>query len=234
MDIAGDFAEAWRRFQGANYLVLSTETLEWEWTRGRTDYAAFLIRVTDAAVRSEIERALAVLEGLPGVDPYPEPYWHATVKGLGFVVDEPGREDELSPARLAELAEQARPMLESTPRFEATAGPAGGFSEVVILEVHDGGVIRALNTRMLESLDVLRTPVDGPIFLPHISIARFRSQEGMGELKERLRSLRASSESGPRFEVGEVQLIVAKLVPEEAPTFEVVREYRLGPPASTR
>jgi len=240
-DIAGDFAEAWRRFQRLGSLVLSTETLEWEWTRGRTSYAALLVRMTDASVQREIERTLKAIERIPGIDPYPDAYWHVTVKGLGFVVEEPTREDELSPGRLASLAEEARPMLESTPAFEAVAGPAAGFAEVVILEVHDGGVVRALNTRLAESLPrVLRTPVDGPVFLPHISIARYSSQEGLGELKEtlaRLRSFeslpprRAGRMSGPaeeaRFEVGEVQLIVAHLSGAGAPTFEVVRSFDL-------
>lgn len=228
VEMAADFAESWRRFERLESLVLSTETLEWEWTRGRTSYAALLVRVTDAGVRGEIERTLRAIEGIPGVDPYPEAYWHVTVKGLGFVVEEPAREDELSPGRLVSLAEEARRLLESTRAFEAVAGPAAGFAEVVILEVHDGGVVRALNTRLVESLaGVLRTPVDGAVFLPHISIARYGSQEGLGELKASLARLRAGGGEGARFEVGEVELIVAHLSGAGAPTFEVVEEYRL-------
>lgn len=225
--MAGDFAEAWRRFERLQYLVLSTETVEWEWTRGRTDYAALLVRVTDAVIRSEIERVLGALEDVPGVDPYPEHYWHVTVKGLGFVVEEAIRGDEISPGRLVALAEEARPVLESTGAFEATVGPAAGFAEVAIMEVHDGGAVRALNTRLMESLDVLRTAVDGAVFLPHISIARYGSHEGLAELKARLAKLRASFESGTPMQVAEVELIVARLS-SEAPTFDVVERYALG------
>lgn len=226
-DIESDFAASWRRFQRLQQLVLSTETLEWEWTRGRTSYAALLVRITDDGVRGEIERTLREIEGIPGVDPYPEAYWHATVKGLGFVVEEPTREDELTPERLVLLAEEARLLLESTPRFEAVAGPAAGFSEVVILEVHDGGVVRALNTRLLELLPgVFRTPVDGAVFLPHISIARYTSQEGLGELKETLARLRSAGGEGARFEVDELELIVAHLG-AGTPTFEVVETFQL-------
>lgn len=226
-EIAGDFKDAWHRFERLEALVLSTETLEWEWTRGRTSYAALLVRMTDAGVRQKIERTLAGIEGIAGVDPYPEAYWHVTVKGLGFVVEEATREDELSPGRLKSLAEEARPLLESTEGFEAVAGPAAGFAEVVILEVHDGGAVRALNTRLVETLPgVLRTPVDGAIFLPHMSIARYTSQEGLGELKERLARLRSEPGEGARFGVAEVQLIVAHLG-VGAPTFEVVERYAL-------
>jgi 2'-5' RNA ligase len=228
-EIASDFAEAWRRFQNLDSLVLSTETIEWEWTRGRTDYAALLVRITDAGVRREIERALRAVEGIPGVEPYPQEYWHATVKGLGFVVDNPAREDEISPARLDELAELSAPIFESSQSFDAIAGPPAGFSEVVILEVHDGGRIRALNQQLLAAIPgLLRTPVDGAIFLPHISIARFTSDDGLARLKQTLSKVRRDAGEGARFNVAEIQLIVARLASGGAPTFDVIRTYRLG------
>jgi predicted RNase H-like nuclease (RuvC/YqgF family) len=63
-----------------------------------------------------------------------------------------------------------------------------------------------------------------------VSIARFRSQEGLGELKEtlsRLRSFESLRMSGRGFEVREVQLISAHLS-AAAPTFAVVGAYGLG------
>jgi hypothetical protein len=117
-DASQEFEAAWRLFQRTESLRLAEDTLESEWTRGRSEYAAFLVRITDSEVCASIERTIEAISGIPGVDPYPAPYWHATVKGVGFVVDEPSREDELSPARLAELAEAARPVIEATPPFE--------------------------------------------------------------------------------------------------------------------
>jgi hypothetical protein len=108
------------------------------------------------------------------------------------------------------------------------------------MEVLDGGAIRSLNMRLLEAVPGLpRGPFDGAMFLPHVSIARFRSQEGLGELKETLSRLRASfgpprrirmsggAGAEPSFEVREVQLISAHLS-ASAPTFAVVGEYGLG------
>jgi 2'-5' RNA ligase len=234
-DATAEFAAAWRLFQRSQSLRLAEDTLESEWTRGRSEYAAFLVRMTDADVCAYIERTLEAIGSIPGVDPYPAPYWHATVKGVGFVVDEPSGEGELSPARLAELAEAARPVIEAMPPFELRLGRPGAFAEVVIMEVLDGGAIRSLNLRLLESAPgLLRGPFDGAMFLPHVSIARFRSQEGLGELKEKLSRLRASFESlrmsGTKeasFEVREVQLIRAHLS-AAAPTFAVVGAYGLG------
>jgi 2'-5' RNA ligase len=228
-DATAEFAAEWRIFQRSQSLRLAEDTLESEWTRGRAEYAAFLVRITDAGVCSYIERTIEAIADIPGVDPYPAPYWHATVKGVGFAVDEPSAEDELSPARLAELAEAARPVIEATPSFELRLGLPGAFAEVVIMEVLDGGAIRSLNMRLLEAAPgLLRNPFDGAIFLPHVSIARFRSQEGLGELKETLSRLRASPlPPEASFEVREVQLISAHLS-AAAPKFAVVGRYGLG------
>ncbi len=223
-----EFAAAWRIFQRAQSLRLAGDTLESEWTRGRSEYAAYLVRMTDAGVCASIERTIEAIAGIPGVDPYPAPYWHATVKGVGFVVDEPSREDELSPARLAAMVEEARPLIEATPSFELRLGLPSAFAEVVIMEVLDGGVIRSLNMRLLETLPgLLRLPFDGAMFLPHVSIARFSSQEGLGELKETLERLRTSAPPEASFQVREVELIRAHLS-SAAPTFAVMGTYELG------
>ncbi len=227
-DATAEFAAAWRIFQRTQSLRLAEDTLESEWTRGRSEYAAFLVRMTDAVMCASIERTIEAIAAIPGVDPYPEPYWHATVKGVGFVVDEPSGEDELSPARLAAMLEEARPLIEATPSFELRLGLPSAFAEVVIMEVLDGGAIRSLNLRLLEALPgVQRNPFDGAIFLPHVSIAQFRSQEGLSELKETLGRLRSSPPPEASFEVREVQLIRAHLS-AAVPTFAVVGAYGLG------
>src|ERR1700693_1088694 len=110
-DASQEVAAAWRRFQQAQSLWLAEDTLESQWTRGRSEYAAFLVRMTDAGVIATIERTIEAIAGIPGVDPYPAPYWHATVKGVGFVVDEPSGADELSPARLAGVVVEGRPVV---------------------------------------------------------------------------------------------------------------------------
>jgi 2'-5' RNA ligase len=227
-DATAEFAAAWRIFQRTESLRLAEDTLESEWTRGRSEYAAFLVRMTDAGVCACIERTIEEIRAIPGVDPYPEPYWHATVKGVGFVVEEPSGEDELSPARLAAMVEEARPLIEATPSFELRLGLPSAFAEVMIIEVLDGGAIRSLNMRLLEALPgVQRNPFDGAMFLPHVSIARFRSQEGLGELKETLSRLRASPPTEASFQVREVELIRAHLS-LAAPTFARVGAYGLG------
>ena len=226
-ELSTDFDGAWRRFQGTESLRLLETTLEWEWTRGRTDYCAFLIAVSDEAARGYASRMIALVAEIPGVDPYPERYWHLTIKGVGFLVEEPSREDELSLAEVERLAERVRPALESRAPFEVTVGPVNAFAEVVFLEAHDGGATQCLNAALLEAAPGLqRYAVDGEMFLPHVSIARFSSNEGLPVLKETLAGLRETGEAGQTFTVTEALLIRAHLA-REAPEFDLVAAYPL-------
>lgn len=225
-ELSTDFEGAWRRFQGAQSLRLLETTLEWEWTRGRTDYFAFLITVSDEAVREYTSRMIAQIAEIPGVDPYPERYWHVTIKGVGFLAAEPSREDEVSLADVERLAEAVRPALESQAPFEVTVGPVNAFAEVVMLEAHDGGATRCLNAALLESAPLQRYAVDGDTYLPHLSIARFSSNEGLPRLKETLAGLRETAEPGPTFTATEALLIRAHLA-REAPEFDLVAAYPL-------
>lgn len=203
------------------------ETLESEWQRGRQEYAAFLIQITDPDVQAHIAATLETLAGIPGVEAYPEAYWHATIKGVAFMVDEPSRDDERSPADIQRIAEAARPLLERQAPFRARIGQVNAFAEVVYMEVLDGGVIRALNKRLLDGIPAIqRQPVDGDLYLPHISIARFSSGEGLAQLKETLIRLRESTTAGPDFTVRDALLIQAHLS-SEAPTFETLAAYPL-------
>jgi len=224
--LSTDFDGAWRRFQDAESLRLLESTLEWEWTRGRTDYFAFLISVSDEAVREYASRMIARIADVPGVDPYPERYWHVTIKGVGFLAEEPSREDEVSQAEIERLAEAVRPALESRAPFEVTVGPVNAFAEVVMLEAHDGGATQCLNAALLESAPLQRYAVDGETFLPHVSIARFSSNEGLPRLKETLAGLREAAEPGPTFMATEASLVRAHLA-REAPTFDLVARYPL-------
>lgn len=226
-ETSSNFRDAWDRFRDTNTLRLLQETLEWEWTRGRKEYAAFLVEIVDDAAKKHITRTIERLAGIPGVDPYPEEYWHVTIKGLGFVVDDPGKDDELSPRQVAMLGAEARRVIEGTPQFPVNLGLANAFPEVVLLEVNDGGAVAAMNRALTSELaDLPVYAVDGPSFLPHISIARFSSHDGLAQLKETLAQVRAEDQAGPTFTVSEIKLIQAHLA-EAAPTFDTLATYAL-------
>jgi 2'-5' RNA ligase len=224
--LRGEFDAAWAQFQTLESLRLVPDTLEAEWTRGRDTYLAFLIPVVDPAVAANLRELALALAEIPGVEPYPEDYWHITIKGLGFEVEGTPGAENVPPARVGEIAVGGGEVFRAQPSFEARIGLAAAFQEVVFAEVWDDGQVRTLNERLLAAIpDLVRYPFDGPHFLPHISIARFTSNDGLPRLKETIRRLRAR-EPGPTFSVDEIHFIRARLS-DRAPKLETIETYRL-------
>lgn len=227
--VASSFEDAWARFQALDALRLAGDTLDWEWSRGRAQYLTFLVRIEDPTVHERLKRVIERIADLPGVEPYPDWYWHVTVKGVGFQVIKRTQEDDVLRQDVPRVAERAKELLARETAFAAQLGLANGLPEVVFLEVWDGGRFRALNARLLGELPgIAHYPSDGAAFLPHVSIARFGSNESLDELKARLRDLRAEG-PGPSFQVGRVEFIKAWLS-EEVPEFETLASYPLRSP----
>ena len=223
-----EYAAAWARFQALDRLILGPETIESAWAHGRDRYAALLIPVDDPPAVAHIHDVLDRMGDIPGVEPYPEPYWHITIKGIGFVANPGGTSDEVSASHLQTVSRLIAEVLASQPPFVVQAGRINAFAEVVLLEAWDGGSVRELNTRILETVPgIIRQPFDGRFFLPHISIARFTSDEGLPRLKTALAELRESP-PGPSFTVGHADLISAHLS-AAAPTLEILHSYHLAP-----
>lgn len=224
--IEAEFDLAWSRFQSLDSLLLMPAPLESSWLGGR-EYAAFLVRINDPAAVDYLRCLAGPISSVPGVDCYPEPYWHMTVKGLGFVVRNPSGPGEISTAGLREVARAARHVFADQPAFDARLGRLNAFPEVVFVEVLDGSRVRELNTRLLDHLpQIVRYPFDGPRFLPHISIARFTSNDGLGELRGLLSRLRRERPQGPSLAIGRIDLVTARLS-AEAPAFSTVASYTL-------
>jgi 2'-5' RNA ligase len=222
-----EFEAAWEQFQSLATLRLVPDTLESEWRRGRNTYLALLVTVGDTAGVDYLRRMVRKIDGVPGVELYPESYWHITIKGIGFGLNgEPG-EGDVSEEQLTWLSHVAGEVFGGTQAFEVQLGPANAFHEVVFVEVWESLPVRKLNMALLESApDLVRYPFDGEAFLPHVSIARFTSSEGLEELKQRLLAMR-DEKPGPRLMVSEVQLVRAHLS-AEAPRLETIESYRLG------
>lgn len=228
-DYSSTFEEAWQRFQALDSLRLVEDTLESEWRRGRTEYLAFLVPIEDDAARMHIANTIDRLAGIPGVQPYQESYWHITVKGVGFQVIKRTQEDDVLRQHVPRIARRAQELLAGEEAFQARLGLANGFAEVAFVEVLDGGRVRELNARLLEGLPgVPRYPSDGAAFLPHISVARFSSDDGLDDLKAALAALRSEG-PGPAFPVRRLEFVKAWLS-EEPPEFDVLAAYPLGSP----
>ena len=135
--LRGEFEAAWAQFQTLESLRLVPETLEAEWTRGRDTYLAFLVPIEDPAVAEHLRKLVRAVDGIPGVEPYPEDYWHITIKGVGFENANPNHQEDVSRSAVRSVAEAARDVFAHQPPFEARLGLAAAFPEVVFAEVWD-------------------------------------------------------------------------------------------------
>ena len=232
MEFASSFDDAWARFQASDSLQLAGDTSWWDWTRGRAQFLTFLVRPDDDA-RAHLARVVERLTGIPGVEPYPDWYWHITVKGAGFQVIKRTHEDDVLRQDVPRIAGKARALFAREATFEAQLGLANAFASVVFVEVWDGGRMRELNARLLAEVpEIARYPIDGEGYLPHISIARFTSSEGLAELKSTLEALRAD-DPGPHFSASQVAFVKIWLS-EDPPEFDEVAAYTLLDAASAR
>src|SRR3990172_6672401 len=117
-DLATSFDGAWRAFQKLDALMLVDTTLEWEWSRGRAQYLTFLVRIEDAAARNHLARLQERLAMIPGIELYPDWYWHITVKGAGFQVIKRAHNDDVLREQVPAIAARARALLQSEPAYE--------------------------------------------------------------------------------------------------------------------
>jgi 2'-5' RNA ligase len=225
------FASTWEAFLARDELVLAEDVSDW--ARGRAQSLGFSTRVEGASAREYIAGVIERIADIPGVEVFPDWYWHITIKGAGFQVIKRTHDDDVLREDVPKLAGRAKAIFDGTTAFDVQLGPASAFPEAVILEVHDEGAVRALNTHLLEEVDGIgRYPFDGATFLPHVSVARFTSGEGLAALKERLGELRNDG-AGPRFQVRRIELVKV-WVSEDLPEIETLATYALASPGAAR
>ena len=225
-EVSASFEDAWRRFQEATTVQVGL-AVEAE-RQGRALFLAFMVRVLDHQAQREIASLVEVLRDIPCLDLYPQDCWHITVKMVGFQVVKRTRPDEVLPEEVGPMLCDGERALAGQEPFPVGIGPVNAFNDAVFLEVHDGGRLKALHQQLLDTLALCpRFPHDGDSYLPHLTLARYASQEGLGELKERLAALR--TERLGTLPVQRVELVKAWLG-GEYPELNVVQPIQLGRP----
>lgn len=218
------FDEAWQQFLATPSLQPHDLALE-SWAKGRAQFLTFLVRVSGQDALQRVAKVRDALVDIPGVDPFPEEFWHVTVKLCGFQVIRRTHDDDMLWEEVPLLLGRAAGALRREESFAVELGRVNAFPSVVFVEVEDGGRLRRLNELLGEALPSLpRYESDGSGYLPHVSIARFTGQEGLDRVKDTLTSLRG--ERGGSLPVRRVELVRVWLT-EEYPEFDTVRVFPL-------
>jgi 2'-5' RNA ligase len=147
--------------------------MDFEWRDGHTLSASLVIPVETSRLREQLEPLREALRPLPFVSPHPDHFMHITLLFLGFVVERPEAENEVSRRRLQEVEVCSRRVLSGFPLFTLRLANLNAFPGAAFVEVHDGGMLKKLRDTLCENIG-LKKP-SGP---PHLTLAYFQAPDG--------------------------------------------------------
>jgi len=188
--IFSSFDAAWAWFTAGGELV-SVEAQRERTLRGRAQLLVFEAPLGELPVADEIAELQDELEDIDGLDFMPEHLLHISIRALGFQTIAKSQPGDVLPGDVARAAEMAARAFRGTAPIELRLGPLNVFPDALVLQVEPIGPMRDLLVR-LEALgepDAFPYPVES--YLPHCTIAVFRSPEVAGSLRARLPALRS-------------------------------------------
>lgn len=201
-------------------MAVETTTAEDVANRGVDRHLVFLADVVDESVHDALRPTLDALAEFDCLAVVPEEYLHVTVTIAGNV----GPDCRLSAADEQRVAAAARDAFDGVESFEVTFPRLNVFPSVVFADVADGGAFADLNGRAC-GIDGIEVHERDESFVPHLTLAQFRSTGDYGEFVAWAEANRTLSV--PPLRVDAVELVAVSL-DERFPPFETVARYPLG------
>ena len=166
------YEEVWKRFVRERRLEFGGY-IDPDWSEGHALSASLIVPVEAARFREGLESLRDALGPFPFVSLHPDHFMHITLLFLGFLVEEPEEEGEVSRERLKEIEARARRALSGFPAFTVRLANLNAFPGAAFVEVHDGGMLDRLREVLCASCG-LENP-SGP---PHLTLAYFQAPNG--------------------------------------------------------
>jgi 2'-5' RNA ligase len=166
------YAEVWERFVRERRLEFGGH-MDPNWREGHSLSASFMIPVEASQFRERLEPLRNALRPFPFVSLLPDHFMHITLLLLGFLVEEPAEEGEVSPEKLGEMEASARRALSGFPAFTVRLANLNAFPGAAFVEVHEEGTLGRLREALCESCGLKKPP--GP---PHLTLAYFLIPDG--------------------------------------------------------
>jgi 2'-5' RNA ligase len=167
-----EYERVWERFVRERRLEFGGH-MDPDWQEGHKLSASLIVPVEASRFHERLEPLREALRPFPFVSLHPDPFVHITLVLLGFLVDEPREEDEISRKRLEEIENSARIALSDFPAFILRLANLDAFPGAAFIEAHDGGMLDRLRDVLSLSCDLEKPP--GP---PHLTIAYFQAPDG--------------------------------------------------------
>ncbi|HEX5499314.1 MAG TPA: 2'-5' RNA ligase family protein [Thermomicrobiales bacterium] len=209
----------WRAFSHASRLADGRhDTARWRERGG--PFAMCVIRLP-AALWPQLASCQMSLAHCPNVRVHPDGFLHITLQELGFVCDQPGAADEISPARLDEFAQSAVGPIADRAPFPIALGGANSFQDAAFLEVRDGGACAALHGRLFELAAIPRQPRFA--FLPQATIAHYTAAAPAAPVQAALTPFH--DEEFGAFDVTQIEIVTLDV----AEVYPPLRPYAIIP-----
>jgi 2'-5' RNA ligase len=168
----GGYDLTWARFVRERQLEFGGH-MDPDWQGGHRCSASLVVSTQVSRFRERLEPLREALRSFPFVSLHPDHFMHITLILLGFLVDEPEGENEISRERLREIEDRARTALSDFPVFPVTLANLNAFPGAAFIEAHDGGMLDRLRSVLGVGCG-LKTP-QGP---PHLTVAYFQASDG--------------------------------------------------------
>jgi 2'-5' RNA ligase len=190
----GGYAEVWERFVRERRLEFGGHT-DPRWREGHALSASLIIPVESSRFRERLEPLRDALRPFSFVSLHPAYFLHITLLLIGFLVEEPEEEDEVSGSRLADIEASARRILSGFPAFTVRLANLNAFPGAAFVEAHDGGTLSRLREALHEGCELRAPP--GP---PHMTLAYLHAPDGAPAPEELISAI----ERYRSWEVGEL------------------------------
>ena len=162
----------WNRFARERRLEFGGH-MDPDWSEGHALSVSLMIPVEASRFRERLDPLRDALRPFPFVSLHPDHFMHITLLLLGFLVEEPEEEAEVSRERLAEIETSARRALSDFPAAEARLANLNAFPGAAFVEVHDHGILERLREVLCVSCGLEKPP--GPA---HLTLAYFQAPDG--------------------------------------------------------
>jgi RNA 2',3'-cyclic 3'-phosphodiesterase len=162
------YEEVWKRFVRERRLEFGGH-MDLGWSEGHALSASLVIPVEASRFRERLDPLREALRPFPFVSLHPDHFMHITVLHLGFVVEEPKKEAEVSRKRLREIVASARLALSGFPAFTVGLANLNAFPGAAFVEVRDDGMLDRLREVLCAGCGLER-----PSGLPHLTLAYFQ------------------------------------------------------------
>jgi RNA 2',3'-cyclic 3'-phosphodiesterase len=166
------YESVWRRFVRGRRLEFGGYK-DPSWQGGHRFSASLVVPGEVSRFSGRVEPLREALRPFPFVSLHPDYFMHITLILLGFLVDEPEENNEVSRQRLREIEERARAALSDFPTFNVGLANLNAFPGAAFIETHDGGRLEDLRAALSVGCG-LKKP-SGP---PHLTLAYFQAPDG--------------------------------------------------------